>query len=480
MKLTSNLIAKLFLAALVSIVCVGVQAAETKAATAASAGWAEVDITPPLGIALGGRGAPATASKKVLDPLVAQVLYLKDANGVGFVLVSLDLIGIAHELSEKIRLDIVHELGVPWDLVVLNCSHTHSGPYMIRSLMAGVGPAPQIEIDYFKSLEEKIISATRAAAKSMSPVKVEVFEGKSQVAINRRGKNKLGARGIIPDPDGPFDENLWVMKLSAQNGRAPAVIFSYACHPVIVYGFAIAALSADFPGVTRNFLREQLGRKVHAQFVQGLAGDVRPRAVADLPNKRFRTSTADDLQKAGAGLANDALAALRGEGKTLSLNIAGAGDRAFLPRDKPPARDHYEKMRVEGASKTNSFLTGVSDYWLSCYDSGLGFSKGDAWPVGLIRLADNQWVCYFAGEPCVEWRAKITQWLPGKQIVPWGYCQEGIGYLPTTEMLPEGGYEVVESNRARLSSPAQHAPGIDPAIRESLLRQLSFINSEVK
>ena len=74
MKLTSNLIAKLFLAALVSIVCVGVQAAETKAATAASAGWAEVDITPPLGIALGGRGAPATASKKVLDPLVASAV----------------------------------------------------------------------------------------------------------------------------------------------------------------------------------------------------------------------------------------------------------------------------------------------------------------------------------------------------------------------------------------------------------------------
>ena len=145
----------------------------------ASAGWAEVDITPPPGIALGGRGAPATTSKKVLDPLFAQVLYLKDANDVGFVLVSLDLIGMAHELSEKIRLDIVHELGVSWNLVVLNCSHTHSGPYMIRSLMAGVGPAPQIEIDYFNSLEEKIISATRAATKSMSPVKVEVFEGKS-------------------------------------------------------------------------------------------------------------------------------------------------------------------------------------------------------------------------------------------------------------------------------------------------------------
>ena len=31
---------------------------------AASAGWAEVEITPPLGISLGGRGSPETLAKK--------------------------------------------------------------------------------------------------------------------------------------------------------------------------------------------------------------------------------------------------------------------------------------------------------------------------------------------------------------------------------------------------------------------------------
>ncbi len=39
----------------------------TNAKTSASAGWAEVDITPPLGIGLGGRGGPGTVAKKVLD-----------------------------------------------------------------------------------------------------------------------------------------------------------------------------------------------------------------------------------------------------------------------------------------------------------------------------------------------------------------------------------------------------------------------------
>src|SRR5438105_6426783 len=62
----------------------------------AQGGWAEVEITPPLGIGLGGRGGPDTLAAKVLDPLLAQVLYLKDSKGAGFVLVSFDLVGLPH------------------------------------------------------------------------------------------------------------------------------------------------------------------------------------------------------------------------------------------------------------------------------------------------------------------------------------------------------------------------------------------------
>ncbi|MDQ6632210.1 MAG: DUF126 domain-containing protein, partial [Verrucomicrobiota bacterium] len=346
-----------------------------------TAGWSEIEITPPLGIALGGRGAPSTTAKKILDPLFGQVLFLKDAKGTGFVLVSLDLVGMSHKLSDEIRLALVHELGVEWNLTVLNCSHTHSGPYMIRDLMAGVAPAPEIEIEYFKALKEKIILAARAAAQEMSPVKVEVFEGRSQVAINRRGKNKMGAVAMLPNPNGPMAEKVWVMKLTPQNKKPAALIFSYACHPVIVYGYAIAGISADFPGVTRTVLREKIGAQIHVQFVQGLAGDVRPRALADLKNNRFRTATPEDLQSAGTQLANDILAALKNKSEILSLNLAGAGDRPFLRRGQPPPKEIYEKMKAEAVAKTNQFHLAVSEFWLKNYTAQKGFAKGDPWPT---------------------------------------------------------------------------------------------------
>jgi neutral ceramidase len=460
----------------ITFICTSPHAAEN---SSAQAGWAEVEITPRLGIGLGGRGGPETVAKNILDPLFAEVLYLKDAKGTGFVLVSFDLVALPHDLSDRIRTDIVNELGVEWNLVVLNASHTHSGPYMIRSLMAGVGPAPQIEIDYFKSLEDKIISATCSAAKSLKPVKVEVFQGTSDVGINRRGKNKQGNRGILPDPKGPFDDKVWVMKLTPDTGPS-AVIFSYACHPVIVYGYANAAISADFPGVTRNALRESLGNKTHVQFVQGFAGNVRPRVTADLEKGVFRASKPADLKKAGRDLADAILSAMKSNGETLLLNIAGTADRPFLPRDKPPARELYEKMREDAVATTNNFQIAVSEYWLKRYDSGEGFAQGDAWSLGLIRLADNQWIVHSGGEPCAEWRAKMSEWLSPLKIVPWGYSQEAKSYLPTESMLPEGGYEVLVSNQARASTPAPYAPGIEAAIRESLLRQLAFIRAKAE
>lgn len=446
----------------------------------AQAGWAEVDITPPLGIGLGGRGGPETLAEKVLDPLYAQVLYVRDGKGTGFVLVSFDLVGLPHELSDRIRTDIVQELGVEWNLVVLNASHTHSGPYMIRSLIAGVGPAPPIEIDYFKALEEKIVSATRLAAKSMHPVQVETFAGKSQVGINRRGTNAQGRSSMIPNAKAPYDENVWVLRLTPRNGEPPAVVFSYACHPVIVYGYAFAAISADFPGVARKALRESLGPKTHTQFVQGFAGNIRPRIVADLEHHRFRTPRPEDVEKAGTDLAEAVGTAMKGPGEKLSLDFAGAADRPFLPRDKAPPREFYEKLRAAALAKTNGFHVAVSDYWLKRYDSGEGFARGDPWALGLIRLATNQWAVLSAGEPCIEWRAKMSEWLAPRKIVTWGYSQEGRSYLPTEALLPEGGYEVLDSNQARASTPAPFAPGIEQAVRESLLRQLAAIECRVQ
>src|SRR5437764_346606 len=123
-------------------------------------------------------------------------------------------------------------------------------------------------------------------------------------------------------------------------------------------------------------------------------------------------------------------------------------------------------MRAEALGKTNQFHLGVSDYWLKRYEAGEGFARGDAWSLGLIRLADNQWIVHSGGEPCIEWRAKMSKWLAPLKIATWGYSQEAKSYLPTASMLPEGGYEVPESNNARASTPAPYPMAMRAAFRQ--------------
>jgi hypothetical protein len=182
--------------------------------------------------------------------------------------------------------------------------------------------------------------------------------------------------------------------------------------------------------------------------------------------------------KAGNDLAEAVVASVQRGGRMLSLDIAGASGRPFLRRGEPPPRATYEKLRAAAILTTNKFHIAVSDYWLERYDSGLGFARGDVWSLGLIRLAPDQWIVHSAGEPCIEWRAKIKDWLGPLKLVGWGYSQEAKSYLPTESMLSEGGYEVLESNQARASTPAPYAPGIEQAIRESLLRQLASIKAQ--
>ena len=323
-----------------------------------------------------------------------------------------------------------------------------------------------------------MVTAARAATKALQPVDVEVFQGTSRLGINRRGKNQQGRHGMIPDAKGPFDEEIWVLRLTPKTHGPPAVVFSYTCHPVIVYGYAYTAISADFPGAARRRLRESLGSKAHVQFAQGFTGDIRPRLLADAAEGRFRKSKPSDLEQAGQELSAAVLAALKTPGQRLSLDIAGAADRPFLARDKPPPRERYEKMQAEALASTNAYRLAVSEYWLKRYETGEGFAHGDAWSLGLVRLAPDQWVVHSGGEPCIEWREKISRWLSPLRIVAWGYSQESKCYLPTEAMLAEGGYEVLESNQGRENSPAPFAPGIERAVRESLLRQLAFIQAK--
>ena len=122
---------------LISMFWASLLAVGAHAETSGLAGWAELNITPPLGIALGGRGDLEEGASAVADSLRAQVTILSDARTEPIVLISLDLIGLPAWFSAQTTAEVTACTGIPAERIVFNCSHTHSGPLTFRELFAG-------------------------------------------------------------------------------------------------------------------------------------------------------------------------------------------------------------------------------------------------------------------------------------------------------------------------------------------------------
>jgi hypothetical protein len=245
------------------------------------------------------------------------------------------------------------------------------------------------------------------------------------------------------------------------------VLFNYGCHPVIVYGYAWDGISADYPGVCRKRLRDELGTVVHCQFIQGLAGNVRPRALGDLETGRFRKATPEDLIQAGSQLARDVLDALGGQGDTLVPNIAAASGWFLARRDveQIPPLEHWQEL----ARQEDELSRNLGQYWVQRLESGLPPAQAVPWQVGLVRLAGRCRIAWLAGEVVAEWQGHLRNWLQDERLLVWGYCQQMPAYLPTDELLPEGGYEVVQSNRYSIVGPGPFASGLNEAVRQRFL-----------
>ena len=432
----------------------------------ARAGWAQIDITPPLGLPMGGRGSRFTPGAEVLDPLLAQALVVEDATGRRMLWISLDMIGMSYHATSQMRYELMMATGIAFDAIVINASHTHSGPMTGFEGYATLMPKPAKMQAYETGLIGKTVRMVNEAIDRLAPATVSAHRGQSHIGINRRRRDADGQIGMGPDPEGFYNPDLWVLDVVA--GDARCVVFSYGCHPVLVYGYAYDGISADWPGVCRDRLQVALGPKVQTQFIQGLAGNVRPRQVADLAQGIFRKpTTAEDHVATGSELAEDVMSALRENGEVLALELAAVSGWALAPRDltKVMPLEYWQEL----AARDDELSRNVGAYWTDRITPAWLPVPVVPWSIGLMRLAPGHRIAWMSGEPLAEWLGHLREWLQDDRLVGWGYCQDGRCYMPTDEIIPEGGYEVGPSNTYNKSGPAPFAVGINQAAREAFL-----------
>ena len=202
------------------------------------AGVCRVDITPPLGLPLSGWAARDARAKAAHEPLLAQALVFDDQHGGQAAIVAIDLPHVGRGLTSAVRERVQASVGVPQEAVLLNASHTHSGPSL--PLGGGVSltpPHPEFAT-YVALLPEVIAGAVYGAYHARRPARVASGSGRvSGVSVNR-----------VHHEDA-VDDSVQVLRVDAEDGSPLAILSSFACHGTCMAGH-VSAWNADFAAVS--------------------------------------------------------------------------------------------------------------------------------------------------------------------------------------------------------------------------------------
>ncbi|MEA5116663.1 MAG: neutral/alkaline non-lysosomal ceramidase N-terminal domain-containing protein [Propionicimonas sp.] len=224
---------------------------------------ARVDITPPVGVALGGYRMRARASSGVHRPLEANAVVLRADDG-WLAVVSIDVLAITRTLRESVVQAICESQNLPNDRILVVATHTHSAPAswagtIMPSLPALVDPAECQRVAH-------LVAAAFASA-SRDP----------QPAVGSALSVVAGVGGDRNDPSLGVDSSVGVSAFFGGHGDVACTIFDYACHATVL-GPENLSLSPDWVGAARDSVRTAFGQPhLPVVFLPGAAGNISAR-----------------------------------------------------------------------------------------------------------------------------------------------------------------------------------------------------------
>jgi hypothetical protein len=350
--------------------------------------------------------------------------------------------------------------------ILMNTSHNHVGPAVGTWYSAGYEAPDRL---YLNDLERATIRAAREAKDAMREVSVWSGATRSYLPMNRRRRNEKGEVENRPNPDGFVYDKLPLSLLKDREDNPVCLLFSISCHPSMMSGFQI---SAEYPGVAMRLLDEHLGSTA-SLFLQGVGGDSKPSVIGkgvDL----WQPGTWELMEEAGGMVAREAIEALN-EGLTrVAPDLRTASVEMEWALEETPPRSEFEAIVAN--TKPEDRPQNVRYMWamktIERLDRGDALSVSVPLAVHGVKLGDGLRILGIEGEAVAGWGRFIEKHYGGGITFPLGYC-DGTGlYLPTSEMLPEGGYEVVSS--WEYGYPAPLAPGMEDAV-EKALQELSVL-----
>ncbi|NSW91438.1 MAG: neutral/alkaline non-lysosomal ceramidase N-terminal domain-containing protein [Firmicutes bacterium] len=410
-------------------------------------GYASVDITPDLGVELSGYGwFLDRKAEGVLDNLYARAVVFENTDETGtmdnskksgnsdtgdyavrkdknasksMLMVNCDLIAIKQSITDTIKQQISHKLGIDRTNIMIVCTHTHTGP--ATGKLIGCGEPDE---KYMNSLPKLIVNAAKKAYENLRTVK----EAKSVIkAIEPIGYNR------VYNSYSPVDNDVRGIAFFFDEGR-PLALVSYGCHPVTL-GLK-KFISADYPGRVVKALNE---KGFDGVFLTGFCGDIDP--VSNL--KKWGAGTSEVIDEYGRRIA-DAFISNISECETMKNMHLDAFDievRLKLQRYSLEDIDRHEEIfGNKKREKPEGYR--VQQIWAEDIKTQLKENVEpylESFTIQVFRIGEVVFAG-FPGEIFTALGTIVKKTIPHMNIITLGNANSTMRYVSTRDDIENKGY----------------------------------------
>ncbi len=423
------------------------------------AGFARVDVTPPLGIPLVGYFSHRVADG-VLDPLYIDCVAVSDGTNNALVY-CVDDLHLSNAFCKKAFEAITAATGVPRDRLYIHATHIHTGP-------------ADWQRDSFSKEENRLVmlhaelriaklaDVGRFALSNMAPARICTAKTLCRdISFIRRYRMNDGSVRTNPglfnpnvkEPLGTPDETLQLIRFR-RTGAPDIAIVNFGTHPDTIGG---TKYSADWPGVVRRTFEDAVGDGVKCLFLNAAQGDVNhhyrfpPPGRAALNNERKTRRNAIAIHM-GRAVAGAALSVWDVCEDIPSGPVRGLVECHPMPANVPTA-DEIKWVEMFDAGRKKEIPLGTMEITtLTSPGSRVRRLKNgpDHFDILVSSLAIGDSLA-FAGLPCepfVDIGRAVKERSPFRTTIITCLTNGSEGYIPSTKSHAEGGYEALSSRFA--------------------------------
>ena len=446
------------------------------------AGTAKTDITPEESVPLQGYGnVLQRMSDNTKDPLYASAIAVTDANDQTVLIFTVDLC-TSEVAGPLIREAVSTATGIPVSNILVNASHTHSGPALSATSSEAI-------VRYRTLLQQKAVETAKRALDNRTVVTLETgsISITDQSFIRHyllQDGTRVGYESMVTSANpavghvGELDAAMQLLRFK-RAGEKDILLVNWQVHNTLTGGSSNYSISADIAGVIRNRLSEALD--CEAVYLNGASGNINPKSLID------RENGSSDYKTRGKAVADQVIAA-----KETLFTAVEAGSIGIKTASVVLTIDHTEDGLIEAAREVQSVWTSTNDraaadaagapygirspYHANAIITRYSLPETETVEIGILSIGDRIAIAFVPYEMFSESGLRIKAASPYALTMISGYTNAHFGYMPVKSVFEYDAYErdvtryvagTAEKLEAKLIElltgvPASDDPGADP------------------